>query len=92
VEEEQQENEEAGKRNRQDLEELLIKNPKVLEGISVTSGITLEYVARPSQKRSTRAAILETPLKELRLADPTAITPLQSAVTVTLESSIDQAY
>ncbi|KAK5351271.1 hypothetical protein LTS03_011992, partial [Exophiala xenobiotica] len=91
VEEERQENEER-KRNRQDREELLTKNRKVPEGISVTSGITLKHVARPSQKRSTRAAILETPSKKSRLADPTATTPSQPAVTVTPESSTDQAY
>ncbi|KAJ9493358.1 hypothetical protein H2202_011170 [Exophiala xenobiotica] len=91
VEEERQENEER-KRNRQDREELLTKNPKVPEGISVTSGITLKYVARPSQKRSTRAAILETPSKKSRLADPTPTTPSQPAATVTPESSTDQAY
>ncbi|KAK4934415.1 hypothetical protein LTR10_024316 [Elasticomyces elasticus] len=92
VEAEQQENEEEGKRNRQDREELLTKTPKVPEGISVTSGITLKYVARPSRKRSTRAAILETPPKKSRLADPTATTPSQLAVRVTPESLTYQAY
>ncbi|KAK5549696.1 hypothetical protein LTR46_011903, partial [Exophiala xenobiotica] len=92
VVEERQENEEERRRNRQDREELLTKNPKVPEGISVTSGITLKYVARPSQKRSTRAAILETPSKKSRLAGPTATTPSQPAATVTPESSTDQAY
>ncbi|KAK7932780.1 hypothetical protein LTR80_011708 [Exophiala xenobiotica] len=92
VMEERQENEEERRRNRQDREKLLRKNPKVPEGISVTSGITLKYVARPSQKRSTRAAILETPSKKSRLADPTATTPSQPPATVTPETSTDQAY
>ncbi|KAK5242302.1 hypothetical protein LTS06_011608, partial [Exophiala xenobiotica] len=83
---------EEGKKSKRDREDLLAKNSKIPERLSTTSGITLKYVARSSKTRSTRTALLETPTKRSRLADSTATTPSQSAVTVTPESSTDHSY
>ncbi|KAK5312985.1 hypothetical protein LTR93_011127 [Exophiala xenobiotica] len=85
--EEEHHDKEEGKKSKRDREDLLAKNSKIPERLSTTSGITLKYVARSSKRRSTRTALLETPTKKSRLADSTATTPSQSAVTVTPESS-----